>query len=255
MITIKNQLEIGKMRKGGKILAEILAKLQKASKPGFSTGRLEILARDLMREKNVRAAFMGFSDRGHKKVFPTALCISVNHELVHTPAFPSRVFKEGDLVSIDCGVEYEKFYSDAAISFCVGQGSALAKKLIKVTKKSLEYGIRQVKNGAFLGDISAAIQKYVEKNGFAVIRSLVGHGIGRMLHEDPPIPNFGKAGEGIKLKKGMALAIEPMVSVGSFEIETLEDGWTIVTKDRSLAAHFEHTIIVGERKAEILTKV
>lgn len=255
MITVKNQQEIEKMRKGGKILAEILVKLQKATKPGFSTGRLEILARDLMKENNCRPAFMGFTDRGHKKSYPTALCVSLNNELVHTPAFPSRVFKEGDLVSIDCGVEYDKFFTDAAISFFIGKPSAQIKKLLKVTKKSLEHGINQVKNGAFLGDVSFAIQKYVEKNGFTVIRDLVGHGIGRMLHEDPPVPNFGKEGEGIRLKKGMTIAIEPMVSIGGHEIETLADGWTIATKDKSLCAHFEHTIVVGERKAEILTKV
>jgi methionyl aminopeptidase len=255
MITIKNQIEIEKMRKGGKILAEILVRLQKAAKPGFSTGRLEILARDLMKEKDCRPAFMGFADGSHKKAYPTALCVSLNHELVHTPAFPSRVFKEGDLVSIDCGVEYEKFFTDAAVSFFIGKPSAQVKKLLKVTRKSLEHGIAKVKNGAFLGDVSAAVQQYVEKNGFTVIKDLVGHGIGRGLHEDPPIPNFGQAGQGIKLKKGMALAIEPMVTTGSHEIETLADGWTIVTKDHSLCAHFEHTIIVGERKAEILTKL
>jgi methionyl aminopeptidase len=255
MITIKNELEIEKMRKSGKILAEILVKLQKAVKPGFSTGRLEILARDLMRENNCRPAFMGFADRGHKRVYPTALCVSLNSELVHTPAFPSRVFKEGDLVSIDCGVEYEKFFSDAAVSFFIGKPPAQVKKLLRVTKKSLEQGISKVKNGVSLGDVSSAIQKYVEKNGFTVIRSLVGHGIGRMLHEDPPVPNFGKEGEGIKLKKGMTIAIEPMVSMGGCEIETLSDGWAIATKDRSLCAHFEHTVVVGERKAEILTKL
>lgn len=257
MITIKNQQEIEKMRKAGKILAEILEKLKKAAKPGFSSGRLEIFARDLMREKKVEPAFLGYHDKREKKPrpFPTALCVSPNYELVHAPAFPSKVFREGDLISIDCGVIADGFFADAAISFTLGETSPTAKKLIKVTKKALEIGIGKIKDGVYLGDVSSAIQKFVEKNGFSVIRSLVGHGIGKNLHEEPAIPNFGNPGEGVILKKGMALAIEPMVSAGGHEVETLIDGWTIVTKDRSLAAHFEHTVIVGERKAEILTKL
>jgi len=255
MITIKNKTEIEKMRKAGKILAEALIKLQKAAKPGFSTGRLEILARDLIRERNAWPAFLGYADKHHKKVFPTALCLSINHELVHAPAFPSRVFQEGDLVSIDCGVEYQKFFSDAAVSFTIGKPSLLAKKLIKVTKKALDLGIKKIKNGVFLGDVSSTIQKYIEKNGFSVVRDLVGHGIGRALHEEPSVPNFGKEGEGIKLKTGMTLAIEPMVSAGGAEIETLDDGWTIIIKDKSLSVHFEHTVVVGPRGAQILTKI
>lgn len=256
MIPIKNSQDIEKMRKAGKILAEILEKLKKASKPGFSSGRLEILARDLMREKKVKPAFLGYTDKREKRPrpFPTALCVSPNYELVHAPAFPSKVFREGDLISIDCGIIYDGFFADAAISFSVGKASPQAKKLIKVTKKALDIGISKIKNGIYLGDVSSAMQKFVEKNGFSVIRSLVGHGIGKNLHEEPAIPNFGNPGEGVILKRGMALAIEPMVAAGHYDVETLADGWTIATKDRSLAAHFEHTIIVGLRKAEILTK-
>lgn len=255
MITIKTEEEIKKMQKAGRILAEILIKLQKAVRPGFSTGRLEMLARNLIHAANARPAFLGYSNGKHEKPFPSALCISINHELVHAPAFPSRIFQLGDLVSIDCGIEYQKFFSDAAITFTIGKPSALQKKIIRVTKKALELGIKKVRNGAYVGDISSTIQKYVEKNNFSVIRDLVGHGIGRALHEEPPIPNFGKEGEGIKLKTGMTLAIEPMVSAGSPQVETLNDGWTVIVKDKSLSAHFEHTVVVGQRGAQILTKI
>lgn len=254
MIIIKTQEEIEKMKKGGKILAEILEKLKKATKPGFSTSRLELMARDLIKEKGAEPAFLGYQNKKYQKPFPTALCLSLNYELVHTPSFPSRIFKEGDLVSIDCGIKYQGLFTDMAITFGLGKISSLAKKIIKVTKKALEIGIKKIKPGIHLGDLSSTIQNFVEKNGFSVIRALTGHGVGKNLHEEPSIPNFGKAGQGIELKKGMTLAIEPMVSVGSYEIETLADGWTIVTKDQSLCAHFEQTVAVTKKGAAILTK-
>lgn len=203
MISIKTDSQIEKMKRAGKILAIVLEKLKKASKPGFSSGRLEILARDLMREAGVKPAFLGYQNKGDKKSrpFPTALCVSLNDQLVHAPAFPSKVFQNGDLVSIDCGVIYQGFFADAAISFVSGQASSLAKKLIRVTKKSLDLAIAETRDGVRLGDVSSVVQKYVEKNGFSVIRDLVGHGIGKDLHEEPAIPNFGNPGHGIIIVK------------------------------------------------------
>lgn len=257
MIIIKKDSQIEKMKKAGKILAVILEKLKRASKPGFSSGRLEILARDLMKEAEVQPAFLGYCDKKDKKSkpFPTALCVSLNHQLVHTPTTPSQVFMPGDLISIDCGVIYQGFFADAAISFTAGKASPLAKKLVKVTKKALDLAINKIKDGAYLGDVSSTIQKYVEKKGFSVIRNLVGHGIGKNLHEEPAIPNFGNPGEGVILKKGMTLAIEPMVSAGSYEIASDKDNWTIKMKDGSISAHFEHTVAVTKKGAIVLTQL
>ncbi len=255
MVIIKTEKEIEKMKKGGLILAEILEKLKKAAKPGFSTTRLELMARDLIKEKNAEPAFLGYQNKKNQKPFPTALCLSLNYELVHTPSFPNRILKEGDLVSIDCGIKYQGLFTDMAITFGLGKISPVAKKLIKVTRKSLELAIKKIKAGIFWGDVAETIQKFIEKNGFSVIRNLTGHGIGRKLHEEPSLPNFGQAGQGTKLEEGMTLAIEPMVAVGSYEIETLSDGWTVVTKDRSLCAHFENTVLVTKKGAIVLTKI
>jgi len=255
MIIIKTKEEIEKMRRGGKILAEILEKLKKATKPGVSTARIELLARDLIKEKKAKPAFLGYKDSRNQKPFPTVLCLSLNYELVHAPSLPSRIIREKDLVTIDCGVEYQGYFTDAAITFGVGKISPLAKKLIEVTKKSLDLGIRKIRPNIYWGDVANTIQKYIEKNGFSVVRDLTGHGVGRRLHEEPSLPNFGEPGRGIKIESGMTLAIEPMVNVGNHEVEILPDGWTIVTKDRNLCAHFEHTIVVGKRKTEILTKL
>lgn len=242
------------MRKGGKILAEILEKLRKKVKPGVSTAKIELLARDLIKENGAQPAFLGYRDKYHQKPFPTALCISLNYELVHTPSLPSRIFKEGDLVSIDCGIKYQGLFTDMAITFGLGKISPLAKKLIKVTKKSLILGIKKIKVGLAWGDVAKTIQDFIEKNGFSVVRNLTGHGIGKKPHEEPALPNFGQPGQGVKLIEGMTLAIEPMVNAGSYEIETLPDGWTVVTKDRSLSAHFEQTIAITKKGVIILTQ-
>lgn len=255
MISLKTEKEIEKMRQGGKILAEILEKLRRAVKPGISTAKIELMARDLIKEKGAKPSFLGYKNSKHQKPFPTVLCLSLNEELVHTPSLPSRIIKEGNLVSIDCGVEYEGYFTDSALTFGIGKITPLAEKLIKVTKKSLALGIKKIKPGITWGDVAATMQKFIEKNGFAVVRALTGHGVGRKQHEEPSLPNFGEPGKGIRLEEGMTLAIEPMVNAGSYEIETLPDGWTIVTKDRGLSAHFEHTVAITKRGVQILTKL
>jgi len=254
MIIIKTSEEIEKMQKGGKILARILKRLEKETKPGISTADLEYLARDLIKKASGKPAFLGYQNKRHQRPFPTALCLSLNYELVHTPSLPSRIIKKGDLVTIDCGLEYKGYFTDSAITFGLGKISPLAKKLIKVTKKALDLGIKKIKAGIYLGDVSSVIQSFIEKNNFSVVRDLTGHGIGRKLHEEPSIPNFGQPGTGTKLEVGMTFALEPMVSAGSYEIETLSDGWTVVTKDRNLCAHAEHTVAVMKCGAIILTK-
>lgn len=255
MIIIKTPEEIKKMRVGGKILAQIVRKLQKETKPGISTEHIEMLARNLMERAGAKPAFLGYQNKKNQKPFPTTLCLSLNYELVHTPSLPSRMIKIGNLVTIDCGIEYQGLFTDMAITFGVGKISPLAKKLIKVTKKSLDLGIKKIKAGIYLGDVSATIQNFIEKNGFSVVRDLTGHGVGRKPHEEPAIPNFGQPGTGPKLEVGMTLAIEPMVNAGHYEIETLADGWTVIPKDKNLCAHFEHTVVIMKNKAEILTKL
>ncbi|MCX7778970.1 MAG: type I methionyl aminopeptidase [Patescibacteria group bacterium] len=254
MIILKTPDEIKKMRAGGKILAQIVRKLQKVTKPGISTGELENLALDLIKKAGAKPAFLGYRHKKNQKPFPTALCLSLNNELVHTPSLPSRIIKSGDLVTIDCGLEWQRFFTDMAITFGVGEISSLAKKLIWVTKKSLDLAIKKIKPGIFWGDIAFLIQNFIEKNGFSVVRHLTGHGVGKSVHEEPALPNFGRPATGPKLVVGMTLAIEPMVNAGRPEIETLSDGWTIVTKDRNLSAHFEHTIAITKKGVLILTQ-
>jgi methionyl aminopeptidase len=249
MIFLKSPWEIEKMRRSNAIVAEILARLREAIKPGITTLELNRLAEDLCRRKGAKPAFKGY--RG----YPFSLCVSVNEEVVH--GFPSkkRVLKEGDIVSLDFGVLYDGYYGDAAITVPVGEISERAKRLLRVTEEALYKGIEQAVIGKRLGDISSAIQRYVEAHGYSVVRQFVGHGIGRALHEDPQVPNFGKPGRGIKLKEGMVLAIEPMVNEGTYEVEILADGWTAVTKDRKLSAHFEHTVAITQNGPEILSRV
>ena len=249
MIFLKSPWEIEKMRRSNAIVAEILARLREAIKPGITTLELNRLAEDLCRRKGAKPAFKGY--RG----YPFSLCVSVNEEVVH--GFPSkkRVLKEGDIVSLDFGVLYDGYYGDAAITVPVGEISERAKRLLRVTEEALYKGIEQAVVGKRLGDISSAIQRYVEAHGYSVVRQFVGHGIGRALHEDPQVPNFGKPGRGIKLKEGMVLAIEPMVNEGTYEVEILADGWTAVTKDRKLSAHFEHTVAITQNGPEILSRV
>lgn len=264
MITIKSSNEIKIIREGGHILADIIKKIIAEVKPGATTGQLEQLACSLIKEAGGRPSFKGYRSKEDSIAFPTTLCLSVNNEVVHTPALPSRRLNAGDIIGIDIGMEFpyggnkKGFYTDMAVTQPVGKISKEAKRLIKITKKSLELAIKQVKPGNSLNDIARAIQGFVEINGFSVVRDLVGHGVGYEVHEDPQIPNYvagGKKFNDIILKPGMVLAIEPMVNIGSWEIKNMPDGMTIKTADGSLSAHFEHTIIVTEDGCEVATKV
>ena len=235
------------MRVSCRIVSEILALLKEHVRPGVSTLDLEHIALEESKKRKAKPAFKGYHS------FPYALCCSLNSQVVH--GMPSSVpLKNGDLLSIDFGVLYDDFYGDAAITLPVGDVSEQALRLTKVTEKSLYEGIAQATPGARLFDISFAIQNYVESNGFSVVRDFVGHGIGKSLHEDPQVPNFGEKGKGVKLKPGMVLAIEPMINQKSHEVRVLEDGWTVITCDGGLSAHFEHTVAITNSGYEILTK-
>ncbi len=246
-IYIKNDAEITVMREAGRIVAVILDVLEKAVTPGAKTMLFEEIALQLCKEFEVQPAFKGYLG------YPFALCCSVNEEVVH--GFPSqRELQEGDVVSFDMGVIHRGFYGDAARTIPVGQVSDEAKKLLKVTEEALHVGISQAKAEGNLYDISLAVQKHVESQGYSVVRRFVGHGIGRHLHEKPEVPNFvPKGANAIVLKPGMVLAIEPMVTVGGPEVEILADKWTAVTKDRSLSAHFEHSVVVTANGPKILS--
>ncbi len=232
------------MRKCGKILAAILDKLRTEVQPGVKTSQLDTIIAEQSDKRGVAPSFKNY--RG----FPANLCVSVNDEIVH--GIPGeRVLQEGDIVSLDVGAKLDGFHTDAAITVGVGQISNEAEELIAVTEASLRSGIAQAKNGAWIEDISSAIQKYVEARGFSVVREYTGHGVGRDLHEDPPVPNF-VIGKGLRLRKGMALAIEPMVNAGDWHTKLAANQWTVVTADGSLSAHFEHTIAITDTGAEIL---
>lgn len=248
MITIKSSAEIELMRQAGRIVAEILAMLGKAIKPGITTIELDSLAMRHIKESNAEPAFLGYCG------FPASICASINEEVVH--GIPgSRRLQEGDIVSIDVGAFYKGYCGDAAATFPVGEISPQALRLLEVTRGALFRGLQQAIPGNRLTDISNAIQVFTESKGFSVVRDYVGHGIGTEMHEEPQIPNFGLPGRGPRLEKGMVLAIEPMINVGGWEVETLEDRWTVVTKDRSLSAHFEHTVAILEDGPEILTSL
>lgn len=235
------------MRQAGKILARMITKLEGFVKAGVSTQEIARLAEELAAQENITPAFKGY--RG----YPAVICTSVNEEIVH--GIPSdRKLKDGDIVSLDMGINHQGYFCDAAVTIAVGKIDASVKKLMEVTKKSLSEGIKQAKVNNHVSDISYAIQNYAERNGFSVVRQFVGHGIGRDLHEEPEIPNFGRPHQGVQLKSGMVLAIEPMVNMGSWESEIKEDGWTAVTKDKRPSAHFEHTVAVTEEGPEILTR-
>ncbi len=240
--------ELNLMSKAGRVAAEALGSLSSLLKPGLATKEIEVfLENRIKRYPEMTLAFKGF--RG----YPAACCVSVNEEVIH--GIPSgRQIKEGDVVSVDLGIKYRGLFVDTARTYIVGKASPLARRLLKVTWKSLYEGIKRVSAGARVGDISAAVQKFVEKNGFAVIRKFVGHGIGKSLHLPPEIPNFGEKGQGAELRAGYTVAIEPMVSAGSFEVDILEDGWTAKTRDNSLAAHFEHTVAVTDKGPWVLTR-
>lgn len=247
-ISLKTPAEIKKMKKAGRVVAEVLDLIFENVRPGVTTKKLDELADTHFRKRKARAAFLGYQG------FPAHICVSINEEVVH--GIPSeRRLEEGQIVSVDVGSVVDGYYGDAARSFAVGEISDGAGKLLEVTQEALNRGIRACMTGNRLGDLSAAIQRYAEGEGFSVVRDLVGHGIGTRMHEEPQVPNFGEPGTGIELKEGMVLAIEPMINAGKYQVRMLSDGWTIVTDDGSLSAHFEHTVAITSDGPEILTLV
>ncbi len=246
MVILKRPDEIEKMRASNRIVAEILAALQEKTKPGITTIELDRYSEEMAKKKGAKPAFKGY--RG----YPFALCASVNAEVVH--GMPSnRILKSGDIISLDFGVYYKGYYGDAAITVPIGDISEEAMKLLKITEQSLYDGIRQAEVGNRLGDISSVVQNCVEAAGFSVVRDFGGHGIGKRLHEEPHVPNYGIGGRGIELKSGMVLAIEPMVNTGTYKVNILDNGWTVVTEDGKLSAHFEHTVAITEQGPVILS--
>jgi methionyl aminopeptidase len=246
MIVLRSNEEIGQIRIAGRIVALTLARLKKCARAGITTKELDKIAEEEIARHGGHAAFKNY------KGYPAAICTSINEGVVH--GIPSEMrLADKDILSIDVGVRYGNFFADAAITVGIGRISDMAKKLMQITEEALYRGITYARCGQRLSDISASIQLHVESNGFSIVRAFVGHGIGEKIHEEPEIPNFGAPNKGVRLESGMILAIEPMVNEGTFEVEVLEDGWTAVTKDRKLSAHFEHTIAVREDKAQILT--
>jgi methionyl aminopeptidase len=246
MISIKSQREIEIMRRSGKITAKTLTMLISAAKPGMTTGQLDKLAEASIRSMGGVPTFIGYNG------YPSSICASVNDEVVH--GMPGdRVLSDGDILSIDIGTTLEGYVSDSAITIAIGTVSEAAQRLMKVTQECLMLGIAEMTVGKHVGDIGYAVQQHAEANGYGVVRALVGHGVGRKMHEDPQVPNFGVRGQGPQLRAGLVLAVEPMITEGTFEVETLDDGWTVVTEDGKLAAHFEHTIAVTDQGPKILT--
>jgi len=251
VIYIKTQKEIDFIRESCRIVAETLRLVKGNVKVGATTYELDRVAEDYIRSNNAIPAFKGYS-QGGLPGFPGSVCTSINDAVVH--GIPGKAkLEEGDIISLDIGVLKNNYYGDAAITVAVGKISDEKKMLMEVTEKSLQLGIEQAKSGNRIHDISAAVQDYVERNGFSVVRDLCGHGVGKFLHEDPAVPNFGKRGTGSKLKRGMTIAIEPMVNAGGYEVITSPDGWSVITADGSPSAHFEHTILILDNSPEILT--
>lgn len=247
MINIKSKQEIEKMRLAGKITGLTLVEVSKYIKPGVSTAQLDKIAYDFIRRHGATPSFLNYNG------FPASICASVNDAVVHGIPSKNTVLKEGDIVSIDVGAYINGYHGDAARTYAVGKISEEAQRLIDVTKQSFFEGMKYAKHGAKLGDISYAVQEYVEKNGYSVVRDLVGHGIGKNMHEDPSVPNYGTKGKGVKLAQGMVLAVEPMVNVGEYDVVVLDDDWTVVTEDGTLSAHYENTIAITRNEPEILT--
>ena len=246
-MVLKTKAELETMRRAGKIVAALLALMEKEARPGVTTKTLDVIAERFIRSQGAEPAFKGYHG------FPASICASVNEEVVH--GIPGdKLLQDGDIVGIDVGVKVDGFFSDAARTFAIGRVDEESQRLIDVTREALNQGIAQAVEGNRLSDISHAVQQYAEKHGFGVVRKYTGHGIGRNLHEEPQVPNFGKPNQGPKLVEGMALAIEPMLNAGTYDVEELADGWTVVTKDKKRSAHFEQSIVVGRKKAEILTE-
>ncbi len=243
----KTSAELEIMRRAGRVVSDLLKRLEKEVKPGISTQALDAVAEDFILSRGAEPAFKGYYG------YPATICASVNEEVVH--GIPGRrVLKSGDIISVDVGAKLEGYFSDAARTFAVGAIDEESRRLIDVTRDAMNEGIRHAVEGNCLSDISWAVQSFAESAGLSVVRDYVGHGIGRNLHEEPQVPNFGKPKQGPKLVTGMTLAIEPMLNLGSWEVEVLSDGWTVVTKDRKRSGHFEQTVFVGKNKAEIVTE-
>ena len=246
MIYLKTPEEIALLRASNQLVGKTLAEVAKHIRVGVTTLELDKIAEDFIRSNGALPGFLGYGG------FPNTLCVSVNDQVVH--GIPSNyALKEGDIVSVDCGVLQNGYYGDSAYTFCVGKVDEKVKKLLKITKESLSLGIDSAQHGNRVGDIGYAIQKHCQAAGFSVVRKLVGHGVGKNLHEDPEVPNFGKRGQGVLLKEGMVIAIEPMINMGNRDVVQEKDGWTIRTIDRKPSAHFEHTIAIRKGKAEILS--
>lgn len=246
-VSIKTQREIDLMRQSCRLLAEVFEQLEKAIRPGISTLDIDRLGEKLIRGHGCIPNFL------HYNGFPASICISVNDEVVHGIPSASRILQEGDIVSLDCGLIYKGYHSDAARTYGVGKISPEAEKLIKETKNSFFEGIKYAKEGYHLYDISNAIDSYISQFGYGIVRDLTGHGIGTSLHEDPQIPNFAQRRRGMKLRAGMTLAIEPMINMGGWQVEWLEDDWTVVTEDGTMSAHYENTVLITDGEPEILT--
>lgn len=253
-VIIKTKEQIDIIREGGKILAKVLAKTAKQVKPGVSTYELDKYAHDLIKEEGGIPAFLNYKPEGMPKAYPASLCVSVNNEIVHGIPSKNKILKEGDIVSLDLGLKYKGLFTDHAVTVGVGKVSKKDKQLMDDTKKALELGIWAAREGATVGDIGHAIESFVNRK-YGIVRELAGHGVGVKIHEDPYIPNYGKAGKGQKLIPGMIVAIEPMLNIGKDYIISASDGWTIKTADGTRSAHFEHTILITEGDAEILTVI
>jgi methionyl aminopeptidase len=252
MISLKSPREIEVMRAANLIVAEVLEELREHVHPTVTTAELDRVAEELTRRRGAVPAFKGYEVNG--RVFPKSVCISINEEVVHGIPSEKRVLQEGDIVGMDFGVCYQGLYGDAALTVAVGQADADSQRLMQATREALWAGIEQIQVGRRLGDVSAAIQARVERDGFAVVREFVGHGIGKRLHEEPQVPNFGQRDRGVRLREGMVLAIEPMVNAGGPDVIIKADGWTAVTRDNSRSAHFEHSVAVTNKGPYVLSQ-
>ncbi len=248
MISLKGPAEVMKMRAAGEIVGAVLAELGKRAKPGATTRELDRFAREFIEKKGAVPTFLGYQG------YPACICASVNEQVVHGIPNDTRL-EEGDIVGVDVGATLDGWVGDAARTFAIGKVSAEARSLMQATQESLDLGIAAAREGNHLQDIGHAVQSHVEARGFSVVRDFVGHGIGRKMHEPPQVPNYGKPGLGIKIKKGMAFAIEPMINQGAWQVKVLDDGWTVVTKDGKLSAHFEDTVVVSDGAPEIMTRL
>ncbi len=257
MIIYKTQKEIEIMAQGGRLLAEILTEIKNQVKPGIGTMELDDLAEKLILQKGGQPSFKNYQSSAEQKPFPTTLCTSINDEVVHAPARPNRILKEGDIIGLDIGMEYQGGFTDMAVTVGVGKVSQEAENLMATARECLNLAIEQFKEGNYLSDLAKAIEDYAHENGFSVVKELVGHGVGQKVHEDPNVPNYvTEESKNIEIKRGMTIAIEPMVNAGSWQVKLLDDGLTFATADGSLSAQFEHTVALDhEGRTRILTKL